>query len=179
VSNTTPPQPDTTPPTVSVTAPAAGGTALSGSVTLSANAADTVDVVSVQFKVNGANVGAEDTGAPYSISWDSAGVANGSYVITALARDAAGNTTLSAGVSVTVSNGAANPPPNPQPNPPPPAADEGGGGCTIGRSDAVDPLLPLLALLAAATLVLRRGLGRTATRPLSPPATHSLRTAGR
>jgi hypothetical protein len=179
VSNTTPPQPDTTPPTVSVTAPAAGGTALSGSVTLSANAADNVDVVSVQFKVNGANVGAEDTGAPYSISWDSAGVANGSYVITALARDAAGNTTLSAGVSVTVSNGAANPPPNPQPNPPPPAADEGGGGCTIGRSDAVDPLLPLLALLAAATLVLRRGLGRTATRPLSPPATHSLRTAGR
>jgi subtilisin family serine protease len=94
---------DSTAPTVSITAPAVGAT-LSGTATLSANAADNVGVVGVQFKVNGANVGAEDTTAPYSIAWNSSLVANGSHAITAAARDAAGNTTTSAAVTVTVSN---------------------------------------------------------------------------
>jgi hypothetical protein len=63
-----------------------------------------VGVAGVQFKVNGANVGAEDTSAPYSIAWISSLVANGSHAVTAVARDAAGNTTTSATVTVTVSN---------------------------------------------------------------------------
>ncbi|PYQ17752.1 MAG: hypothetical protein DMF81_26955, partial [Acidobacteria bacterium] len=60
---------DTTPPTVSISAPAAGAT-VSGGVTVSANASDNVGVVGVQFKLDGNNLGAEDTGAPYSMSWD-------------------------------------------------------------------------------------------------------------
>ena len=58
VNNTTPT--DTTPPTVSMTAPA-GGTTVSGTVALSANASDNVGVAGVQFLVNGTSTGAEDT----------------------------------------------------------------------------------------------------------------------
>lgn len=94
---------DTTPPTVAITAPAAGAT-VSGIVTLSASAADNVGVTGVQFFVDGSAIGAEDTTAPYSVSWNSAGVANGSRTLTARARDAAGNTATSAGVTVTVQN---------------------------------------------------------------------------
>jgi Domain of unknown function (DUF4082)/Bacterial Ig-like domain/Concanavalin A-like lectin/glucanases superfamily/Bacterial Ig domain len=94
--------PDNTPPTVSITAPAAGN--VTGNVTVSANASDNVAVVGVQFLLNGANLGTEDLTAPYSISWNSFAVANGTYTLTAVARDAAGNTTTSAGVVITVSN---------------------------------------------------------------------------
>ena len=59
---------DTTPPTVSLTAPSAGN--VTGSVTVSANASDNGTVVGVQFKLDGSNLGAEDTTAPYSIQWD-------------------------------------------------------------------------------------------------------------
>jgi hypothetical protein len=95
--------PDATPPTVSLTAPSNGAT-VSGTATLSANAADNVGVAGVQFKVDGANVGAEDTTSPYSIQWDTTGAGAGSHQITAVARDAAGSTATSAVVTVTVSN---------------------------------------------------------------------------
>jgi hypothetical protein len=42
--------------------------------------------------------------AKYTLGWDSHAVANGTYTLTATARDAAGNTTTSAGVTVTISN---------------------------------------------------------------------------
>ena len=61
--------PDTTAPTVSITAPANGAT-VSGTVTVSATASDNVGVVGVQFLLDGANLGAEDTSSPYSISWN-------------------------------------------------------------------------------------------------------------
>src|SRR3990167_7076426 len=97
---------DTTLPTVSLTAPAASST-VSSTVTLSANASDNVGVTGVQFKVDGANVGAEDTTAPYSISWNTTTVTNGTHTIKAVAKDAAGNTRSTAGRSVTVVNGTA------------------------------------------------------------------------
>src|SRR5205807_2409671 len=90
-------------PTVSVTAPAAGAT-VSGSVTVSASATDDVGVVGVQFKLDGANLGAEDSTSPYSASWDTTTTSNGSHTLTAVARDAAGNTSTSAAVTVTVAN---------------------------------------------------------------------------
>jgi chitodextrinase len=102
----TPPPTDTTPPTVSLTAPTAGAT-VSGTITVSATASDNVGVVGVQFKLNGANLQAEDTTAPYAIAWNTTAVANGSYTLTATARDAAGNQATAAGVTVTVSNAAA------------------------------------------------------------------------
>jgi hypothetical protein len=104
VSNT----PDTTAPTVSLTAPTPGATVSGSSVAISANASDNVGVAGVQFKVDGANAGAEDTSSPYSIAWDSVSATNGTHNITAVARDAAGNATTSTSVSVTVSNTAAN-----------------------------------------------------------------------
>lgn len=95
---------DTTPPTVSLTAPSAGATVSGSSATLSANASDNVGVAGVQFKVDGNNAGSEDTSAPYSTTWDSTTVSNGTHTITAVASDAAGNTTTSSSVSVTVNN---------------------------------------------------------------------------
>ena len=44
-----------------------------------------------QFKLDGANFGAEDTTLPYSVTWNSTTVANGSHTLAAVARDAAGN----------------------------------------------------------------------------------------
>src|SRR5947209_7414347 len=94
---------DVTPPTVSLTAPVTGVTA-SGTVMVSASATDNVGVVGVQFKLDGVNLGAEDTANSYSISWNSTLAANGTHTLAAVARDAAGNTATSAAVSVTVDN---------------------------------------------------------------------------
>ncbi|MBI2564042.1 MAG: hypothetical protein HYW08_16975, partial [candidate division NC10 bacterium] len=99
---------DTMPPSVSMTAPASGST-VTGTVTVAANATDNVGVAGVQFKLDGANLGAEVTTAPYGISWNTTTATNGSHTLTAVARDAAGNTTTSAGVSVTVANDTSNP----------------------------------------------------------------------
>jgi lysophospholipase L1-like esterase len=98
---------DTTAPTVLLTAPAANASVSGSSVSLAATASDNVGVAGVQFKVDGANVGSEDTVAPYSLAWDSGTVSNGNHMITAVARDAAGNTTTSNAVTVTVNNTAA------------------------------------------------------------------------
>lgn len=95
--------PDTTPPTVSITAPANGAT-VSGTVAVTASASDNVAVVGVQFKLDGVNLSTEDTTSPYSISWDTTTATNGAHTLTAVARDAAGNTTTSTVVNVTVSN---------------------------------------------------------------------------
>ena len=101
---------DTTPPTVSITSPANNAT-VSGVVTVNATASDNVAVASVQLQVDGANVGAEDTNSPYSFSWSTTSVSNGSHTLTAVAKDSAGNAATSAGVKVTVSNTNSTPPP--------------------------------------------------------------------
>src|SRR5207237_5545325 len=102
----TPPPPDATAPTVSITAPADGTTVSGTSVSVSAAASDNVGVAGVQFKLDGANLGAEKTSAPYSVSWDTTTVSNGTHTLTAVARDAAGNSGTSAPVTVNVSNAA-------------------------------------------------------------------------
>src|SRR3989449_1933727 len=103
--STPPPSSDTTPPTVSITAPASGSTVSGTSVTVSATASDNVGAAGLQFKLDGANLGTEDTSGPCSISWNTTTVSNGTHTLTAIARDAAGNQTTSAVVSVTVNNG--------------------------------------------------------------------------
>jgi hypothetical protein len=105
---------DTTPPTVSISSPT-GGSTVSGTTTVSANASDNVGVGGVQFKLDGNNLGAEDTSSPYSVSWDTTTASNASHTLTAVARDIVGNTTTSSSVSVTVSNVVAPPPPPPPP----------------------------------------------------------------
>jgi hypothetical protein len=94
---------DTTPPTVSISAPTAGAS-VSGTVNVSANAADNVGVASVQFQVDGINAGGLDGSTPYAYSWDTTKVSNGAHKLDAIAKDAAGNSTISAVVTVTVNN---------------------------------------------------------------------------
>ena len=100
---------DSTPPTVAITAPAAGAT-VAGLVTVTANASDSGGVAGVQFRLDGAALGAEDTSAPFAIDWDTSTVADGSHTLTAVARDTAGNITTSAAIAVTVSNSVPPPP---------------------------------------------------------------------
>lgn len=95
---------DGTAPNVSITAPASNATVAGATVTVSATATDNVAVAGVQFKLNGANIGAEDTTAPYSITWSTTALTNGVYTLTAVARDTSGLTKTSTGVPVTVSN---------------------------------------------------------------------------
>lgn len=96
---------DVTPPSVTLTAPANGAT-VSGNVTLSANASDDTAVTQVSFLVDG-QVVATDTSSPYSASWDSSSVVDGTHTVEAQAQDAAGNVG-SDSASVTTQNGNTN-----------------------------------------------------------------------
>ena len=75
-----------------------------GTVTVNATATDNVSVLGVQFLLDGALLGAEDTSAPYSVIWDTVSALNGVHVFAAQARDQAGNIGTSAVVTVTVNN---------------------------------------------------------------------------
>jgi hypothetical protein len=97
---------DQTAPTVSITAPATSSFVTGNSVSVTSTAADNVGVSGVQFKLDGANLGAEDLTSPYSVTWDTSAATNGAHTLTAVARDAANNTTTSSSVSVTVDNAA-------------------------------------------------------------------------
>jgi hypothetical protein len=94
---------ETSAPTVSVTGPASGAT-VSGTTTLSVNASDDVYVGSVQFLLNGQPVGTAVATAPYSLSWNTLTVPNGTYTLSARATDLAGNSATSAGETITVNN---------------------------------------------------------------------------
>ena len=64
----------------------------------------TLASASVQFQVDGVDTGPPDTTAPYALAWDSRTVPNGAHALTARATDAAGNSKLSASVTVNVAN---------------------------------------------------------------------------
>ncbi len=135
------PSTDTTAPSVSVTSPSANAT-VQGVVALKASASDNVGIGSVWFTVDGATTGAETTVTPYQVSWNSAGASNGTHVIRALARDAAGNTTTSAPVTVTTSNSS---------------------GSTSGGSDTTAPVVALTSPAANATVAGTMSLAASAT----------------
>ena len=92
-----------TAPAVTMTAPV-GGSTVAGSITVRATATDDVGVLGVQFLVDGALLGSEDVVAPYELTWNTTTAANGPHTLSARARDAAGNTTTSAPITVTVQN---------------------------------------------------------------------------
>ncbi len=93
---------DTTAPTVSITAPANSAT-VSGTASVTATASDNVGVSKVEFYVNNV-LQATDTASPYTFSWNTSSVANGSYTLSAKAYDAANNIGQSSTVTVTVNN---------------------------------------------------------------------------
>src|SRR5262245_51966690 len=72
---------------VTMTSPASGST-VSGTVPVSASVSiiGALIVAGVQFKLDGANLGGEDTSAPYSVSWNTAGASNGTHTLSAVAR---------------------------------------------------------------------------------------------
>jgi hypothetical protein len=82
------------------------GATVSGTIDVTATAADNVGVVGVQFMLDGSPLGAEVTASPYSVSWDTSTAANGAHVLTARVRDAANNSTTSTPVNVTVDRSA-------------------------------------------------------------------------
>nr|WP_255604457.1 Ig-like domain-containing protein [Oscillochloris sp. ZM17-4] len=94
---------DTRSPTVTFTAPAEGATVSGANVQIAVSVSDNVGVAGVQFKLDGANLGVEQSASSPSLSWNSTGVVNGGHTFDAIARDAAGNT-ASATRSITVSN---------------------------------------------------------------------------
>jgi hypothetical protein len=95
---------DVTAPSVALTAPS-DGAAVSGTIAVSADASDNVQVEGVQFTVGGVDLGAEDLTVPYQVAFNTTAVSDGPAVLAARARDAAGNSASSAPVTVTVSNG--------------------------------------------------------------------------
>jgi hypothetical protein len=96
------PAPGPTPPTVQITAPANGAT-VSGTQNVTAAASDAQGITSVQFKLDGANLGAADTTSPYSISWDTTTASNASHTLAAVATNQASLSTT-ATIGVTVNN---------------------------------------------------------------------------
>ena len=93
---------DTIAPSVAISSPAAGVT-VSGSVTVNASASDNAGLSKVEFYVNGV-LQAADAASPYTFTWNTATLVNGSYTLTAKAYDAAGNVGQSAAINVTVNN---------------------------------------------------------------------------
>jgi hypothetical protein len=93
-----------TAPTVSLTTPSAGVLSKLVTVSATASAAALSVISSVQFKLDGVNLGSNDTTSPYSITWDTTTATNGTHTLTAMATDNYSNTTTSTGVSVTVDN---------------------------------------------------------------------------
>jgi len=110
------PSPTPAPLSISITSPANGSTVSGSSVTVSTSASGS-GILGVQFLLDGQNLGSEVTSSPYSVSWNTTGVANGSHTLTAVVRDASGAQTSPA-VSVTVTNGVTS-------NPPPPTTTTG------------------------------------------------------
>ena len=104
VNGVPPPIPsDTTSPVVSILSPNPGDT-ISGTVSVSAQATDNVAIAGVLFLVDGGNLpGGELTAPPFSLPLNTMSLTNGQHVLTARARDAAGNT-ATASRTVIVSN---------------------------------------------------------------------------
>jgi hypothetical protein len=97
-----PPATDNTPPTVAITSPANNAT-LTNQVTIQATASDNVGLAGVQFQIDGSLVGNEDLTSPYSVSLNTWQHKNGAHVLSAIARDWAGNKST-ATVNVTIAN---------------------------------------------------------------------------
>ncbi|MCY1020059.1 Ig-like domain-containing protein [Pyxidicoccus sp. MSG2] len=93
---------DNAPPTATLSAPADGAT-VRNTVTLTATAVDDVKVARVEFFADGILLGSDST-EPFSWTWNSGAVANGTHVLGARAHDSAGNEGTLVAVSVVTDN---------------------------------------------------------------------------
>ncbi|MDR4460499.1 MAG: Ig-like domain-containing protein [Nitrospirales bacterium] len=161
------PSPDLTPPTVSLVG-LKNGMSLSGTVTISASTSDNIGVVGVQFRLNGKSLGAEDTTIPFSQLWNTTGVVAGQYTLTAVARDAAGNTTSSAPVTVTVAQPSTSPLPISQTTPATPSLSISNLSVASGAAYVV----PAVGLKAGGTVYRDRAYTFTTVPPSVQGATY-------
>ena len=93
---------------VAITAPERGDR-VAGTVTVAAavSGLGAGSVAAVQFKLDGANLGLEDTTSPYEVTWNSSAASDGWRTLTAVARQSSGAQISSAPVAVRVANVAA------------------------------------------------------------------------
>jgi galactose oxidase-like protein/Big-like domain-containing protein/glyoxal oxidase-like protein/carboxypeptidase family protein len=92
------------PPSVSMIAPAPA-TTIAGLVTVAANASSsTSTIASVQFVLDGANLGSPVTAAPYYATWDTTKSTSGAHTLSAIAFDATGLSASSSALTITVDN---------------------------------------------------------------------------
>ncbi|MDB4941786.1 MAG: peptidase [Labilithrix sp.] len=145
-------------PTTSITSPASGST-VSGTVTVTATAADSDGTVAkVVFKLpDGTSV--TDTTSPYSVTWNSTTFPDGAGTITATATDNTGATSTASTVNVTVANGTG-----------------GGGGGTGDWSASATPNAALKDLTAVCASVSVTGAGNAADVKLDLSGTHTYRS---
>ncbi|MEI7890648.1 MAG: Ig-like domain-containing protein [bacterium] len=92
----------------SITAPVDGSTVSGASVSVTADATSPlpidVPISGVQFKLDGFNLGEQDTVFPYGITWDTTGVADGVHSLSCDASTVDYGAKASAAISVTVEN---------------------------------------------------------------------------
>jgi hypothetical protein len=93
---------DTIPPQVNIVVPAEDSY-LARTVDLSANATDNIAVSRIDFYAEGVFIDSV-TSEPFTVSWDTSGLANGSYAITAYAIDAVQNESEHT-ININVDNG--------------------------------------------------------------------------
>ena len=84
---------------MSITSPVSGAT-VSGTITITTNVS--ANTTSVQLSVDGSNVGAAVTSAPFSFSLNTTTLSNGVHSLIATASNASGQTTTSSAVSIKV-----------------------------------------------------------------------------
>lgn len=92
---------DATAPTISIISPTTGAF-ITGTITVQVTASDNVGVTSVSLDVDGVAV-SSSSAAPFTTTWNSATVSNGTHTLTVTARDAANNRSSSS-VTVSVNN---------------------------------------------------------------------------
>ncbi len=97
---------DTTPPTINITTPT-NNSEVMGTIQIQASASDNIDINKIEFKLDG-NLLGEDTSAPYSYSWNTLTIPNGSHQLSAIAYDTAGNQNTSS-VTISVNNDTTSP----------------------------------------------------------------------
>lgn len=100
---------DSTPPTVTMTVPTG---AQSGTVTLTATAADNLELARVEFLVDGV-LASTDSAAPYEYMLDTTTLTNGNHTVVAKATDFVSNTAQTSDSSLDVQNAGAETPPPP------------------------------------------------------------------
>jgi arylsulfatase A-like enzyme len=115
---------DNVAPRVIITAPKDNDIVVNKNVDIDVSAWDNLGVVGVTYKLDGIDLEPEDTAKPFTMSWNTTTQLNGQHVLSAVARDAAGNTTTKT-LDVTVDNGGID-------------IQATSGGAVVGRPDTND-----------------------------------------